>query len=250
MLPADGVSSGFDNIAGVPRMSPTLMERYLAAAQKISGVSVGASVLAPTTDTFQVPPELRQDDRLEGLPFGTRGGTAISYTFPRDGEYNIRLQLTRYAGASFDEVPTFDQSQRLEFSLDGAPLHVFELAPDSPIAGRGYSASTRRVLDADWHVRFPSFRPPYRRVAFLNRTSRCSKISSSPSRSRFPAGPTDISDSKGSLPEERRSAPTHQRPGDTQPAANSGVGRQLSDECRAPERSFRRCPPRVPAPCE
>ena len=36
MLPADDVSYGFDNIAGVQRMSPTLMERYLAAAQKIS----------------------------------------------------------------------------------------------------------------------------------------------------------------------------------------------------------------------
>ena len=36
LLPADDVSYGFDNIAGVQRMSPTLMERYLAAAQKIS----------------------------------------------------------------------------------------------------------------------------------------------------------------------------------------------------------------------
>ena len=35
MLPADDVSYGFDNIAGVQRMSPTLMERYIAAAQKI-----------------------------------------------------------------------------------------------------------------------------------------------------------------------------------------------------------------------
>ena len=43
MLPADDVSYGFDNIAGVQRMSPTLMERYLAAAQKIGSVAVGAS---------------------------------------------------------------------------------------------------------------------------------------------------------------------------------------------------------------
>ena len=86
MLPADDVSYGFDNIAGVQRMSPTLMERYLAAAQKISSVAVGASPRAPTTETFLVPPELRQDDRLEGLPFGTRGGTLIRHTFPRDGD--------------------------------------------------------------------------------------------------------------------------------------------------------------------
>ena len=100
MLPADDVSYGFDNIAGVQRMSPTLMERYLSAARKISSVAVGASLRAATTETYLVPPELRQDDRLDGLPFGTRGGAALRYTFPRDGEYGVRVQLTRNAGAS------------------------------------------------------------------------------------------------------------------------------------------------------
>ena len=130
MLPADDVSYGFDNIAGVQRMSPTLMERYLAAAEKISGIAVGASARAATTDTFLVPSELRQDDRLEGLPFGTRGGSALRYNFPRDGTYSVRVQLTRYVGASFDEIPVFDELQRLELSVDGAPVHVFELQPD------------------------------------------------------------------------------------------------------------------------
>ena len=129
MLPADDVSYGFDNIAGVQRMSPTLMERYLAAAQKISSIAVGASPRAATTDTFIVPPELRQNDRIEGLPFGTRGGTTLNYTFPRDGVYSVRVQLTRYAGASFDDIPVFDEPQRLELSVDGAPVHVFELVP-------------------------------------------------------------------------------------------------------------------------
>ena len=121
MLPADDVSYGFDNIAGVQRMSPTLMERYLAAAQKISSVAVGASPRAATTETFLVPPELQQNSRVEGLPFGTRGGTVVRHTFPRDGVYSIRVQLTRYAGASFDEVPVFDEPQRLELSVDGTP---------------------------------------------------------------------------------------------------------------------------------
>ena len=66
---------------------------------------------------------------LEGLPFGTRGGTLVRHTFPRDGVYSIRVQLTRYAGASFDEVPVFDEPQRLELSVDGTPVHVFELPP-------------------------------------------------------------------------------------------------------------------------
>ena len=191
MLPADDVSYGFDNMAGVQRMSPTLMERYLAAAQKISSVAVGASPRAPKTDTFLVPPELRQDDRLEGLPFGTRGGTALRYTFPRDGVYNVRVQLTRYAGASFDEIPAFDQAQRLELSIDGAPVHVFELLPASATAGRGDGPGpNRRTLDADWQIRFPAKAGP-RTVAltFLNRTPALLENLLEPSQKPVPGGP-------------------------------------------------------------
>ena len=190
MLPADDVSYGFDNIAGVQRMSPTLMERYLSAAQKISSVAVGASPRAASTDTFLVPPELQQNDRLEGLPFGTRGGTVVRHTFPRDGVYSIRVQLTRYAGASFDEVPVFDEAQRLELSVDGTPLHVFELAPAAHTEGRGYSGANRRGLDADWEVRFPAKAGP-RDVAltFLNRTPALLENLLEPFEKPVPGGP-------------------------------------------------------------
>ena len=102
MLPADDVSYGFDNIAGVQRMSPTLMERYLAAAQKISSVAVGASPRAATTETFLVPPELQQNARVEGLPFGTRGGTVVRHTF-RGTASTAFVAADAVRGASFDE---------------------------------------------------------------------------------------------------------------------------------------------------
>ena len=191
MLPADDVSYGFDNIAGVQRMSPTLMERYLAAAEKISGIAVGASARAATTDTFLVPSELRQDDRLEGLPFGTRGGSALRYNFPRDGTYSVRVQLTRYVGASFDEIPVFDELQRLELSVDGVPVHVFELQPDRAVEGRGYGAGrNRRGLDADWQIRFPAKAGP-RTVAltFLNRSPALLENLLEPVRKPVPGGP-------------------------------------------------------------
>jgi hypothetical protein len=187
LLPADDVSYGFDNIAGVQRMSPTLMERYLAAARKISSVAIGASAREPTTETFLVPPELRQDDRLDGLPFGTRGGTVLHHTFPRDGIYNVRAQLTRYAGASFDDIPAFDQPQRLELSIDGQPVHVFELLP--PAEGGG-SGPNRRSLDADWQVRFPA-KAGARTVAlaFLNRTPALLENLLEPFEKPVPGGP-------------------------------------------------------------
>lgn len=190
LLPADDVSYGFDNIAGVQRMSPTLMERYLAAAQKISSVAVGASPRGATTETFLVPPELQQNDRVAGLPFGTRGGTQVRYTFPRDGIYSIRVQLTRYAGASFDEVPVFDEPQRLELSVDGTPVHVFELLPAVRTETRGYSGANRRGLDAGWYVRFPAKAGPRDiALAFLNRTPALLENLLEPFQRPAPGGP-------------------------------------------------------------
>ena len=189
MLPADDISYGFDNIAGVQRMSPTLMERYLTAARKISAIAVGASAHEASIDAFFVPPELRQDERLEGLPFGTRGGTALTYTFPRDGVYNVRVQLTRYAGASFDDIPAFDQPQRLELSIEGQPLHVFELLP--PEQGQAPGAGpNRRALDADWQVRVPAKAGPRTlALTFLNRTPALLENLLEPFEKPVPGGP-------------------------------------------------------------
>jgi hypothetical protein len=175
----------------VQRMSPTLMERYLSAARRISSVAVGASAVEPVTETYNIPPELRQDDRLDGLPFGTRGGAALQHTFPRDGEYGIRVQLTRYAGASFDEIPTYDQVQRLELSVDGEPLHVFELRPDAPNGGSGTApGNNRRALDADWVLKFPAKAGPRDvTLTFLNRTPALLENLLEPFEKPVPGGP-------------------------------------------------------------
>ena len=71
LLPADGASYGFDNIAGVLGVSPTLLERYLAAARRISRIAVGRSAVSATTETFRVTNDLSQDYWVEGMPFGT-----------------------------------------------------------------------------------------------------------------------------------------------------------------------------------
>ena len=89
LLPADGGSYGFDNIAGVLAVSPTLLERYLAAARTISRVAVGRPAPSAIAGTFRLASDLPQDDWVEGMPFGTRGGGAFRYTFPEDGDYGL-----------------------------------------------------------------------------------------------------------------------------------------------------------------
>ncbi len=89
MLPGDDASYGFDNIAGVLKLSPTLVERYLGAAQQISRIAVGTAPPFPAVDAFRVADDRSQEDRLPGSALGTRGGTRIRYTFPVDGFYTL-----------------------------------------------------------------------------------------------------------------------------------------------------------------
>ena len=178
LLPTDDSSYGFDNIAGVLKMSPTLLERYLSAAQKISRLAVGTPALFPNIDAFRIRPDLPQDDRVDGLSFGTRGGTLIRYNFPLDGEYLIQVRLARKGTSGGEEVdiPRFAQTHQLELSLDGERLRLFTLAGETvspeergnPLYGQG----SRQDLDADWQVRLPVKAGPREvRVAFLKKSS-------------------------------------------------------------------------------
>ncbi len=85
LLPADEASHGFDNVT-VRELSPTLLDRYITAAQKISRLAVGGASRSPGGDTIRVKPDVTQEDRADGLPVGTRGGVLFRYTFPQDCE--------------------------------------------------------------------------------------------------------------------------------------------------------------------
>src|SRR5687767_1388573 len=89
LLPPDDSSYGFDNIAGVLKLSPTLLERYLNAAQKVSRLAVGSPGPEPAIDYFRIADDLSQDRHVDGMPLGTRGGTRVSYVFAMDGEYEF-----------------------------------------------------------------------------------------------------------------------------------------------------------------
>ena len=93
LLPADDSSYGFDNIAGVLKMSPALVERYLAAARVISRSAVGSPPASASASIYRVSPETQQHDRDVRLPLGTRGGTLVRHVFPVDAEYEIKVDL-------------------------------------------------------------------------------------------------------------------------------------------------------------
>ena len=124
LLPQDNASSGFDNIADLLFISPTAMESYLNAAEKISRLAVGDPHSPVMVNIYQMPDEGQQTGRVEELPFGTRGGLAIRTEVPLDGEYRIKVALV---GAASVE-------QKLEITVDGQRV---QLTPIAAGGGRG-----------------------------------------------------------------------------------------------------------------
>ena len=82
LLPTDDASFGFDNIADVLTVSPALLERYMSAAGKISRLAVGDPKTSPIIDTYRVRADVTQNEHIEGLPLGTRGGVRSNTTSP------------------------------------------------------------------------------------------------------------------------------------------------------------------------
>ena len=92
LLPADDSSEGFDNIADALAVSPALVERYAAAATKVSRLAVGNMLTSASPLPIGRPADLTQTEHIDGLPLGTRGGILVHYNFPLDAEYDIKIR--------------------------------------------------------------------------------------------------------------------------------------------------------------
>ena len=179
LLPPDDASYGFDNIADALGVSPLLMERYLSAARNISRLAVGSSAITPAIETYLVPTVLTQDDHLEGLPLGTRGGIAVRHQFPLDGEYVLQIRLLRTV---VDTIRGLAEPHQIEVSVDGERVTLFTIGgdPEAPAAGDSESDEAAResalaysmTADAALEVRFPVKAGPRTvAVAFLKKTA-------------------------------------------------------------------------------
>jgi len=72
----------------------------------------------PTEATYLAPGDTSQNQHIEGLPFGTRGGMLVRHSFPADGEYKFSIQ-------NFG-IGSFVPGERLELVIDGERAHTFK----------------------------------------------------------------------------------------------------------------------------
>ena len=121
--PDDADAHGLDNIASILSIPPTLLERYLSAAQKVSRRALGLPPSGPVTETYKVSEFAPQGEQLsDELPVGSRGGAAITHDFPVDGEYVIKLRLRR---TIYEYIMGLAVAEQIQVRVDGELVKMF-----------------------------------------------------------------------------------------------------------------------------
>lgn len=173
LLPAEESSHGFDNIT-VGDLSPTLLNRYISAAQKISRLAIG-NTTSPVGKTIRIRPDLTQEKHIPGLPLGTRGGALVSHTFPQTGEYEIQIRLARDRN---EEVEGLKEPHEMEVLLNRRLIESFTVKPP-----RG---ANHAKVDQHLKTRFQAEAGPHKLgVTFLKKPSSLLETKRQPFEAHF-----------------------------------------------------------------
>ena len=138
LLPADTIVNGFDNVVDGQQFSPALMESYLRAASKVTALALGDRDAAAAETLYRVPKTASQVQRVDGAPFGTRGGVSVVHTFPADGEYLFRMELHGNACGYLFGGPAMNE--QIEVSVDGERKALLDIDP------KMYEGTTSLIL--------------------------------------------------------------------------------------------------------
>jgi hypothetical protein len=175
LLPSDDASHGFDNVT-VGNLSPSLLDRYVTAAEKISRLAVGRPANAPDGYTYRLPPDRTQEEHVAGLPIGTRGGALVPYTFPLNAEYEISIRLTRDRN---EEMEGLTEPHDVEVLLDRARLDVFTVKPPE-------GQTDHRQVDQHLKIRLPVAAGPHEvGVTFLKKPTALIETERQPYEAHF-----------------------------------------------------------------
>ncbi len=131
-LPPDDASHGFDNMAEVLNVSPTLMEGYVRAAGKISRLAVGDPGMSPLVETYHVPQAFSQTRHVEGTPLGSRGGIAVVHNFPADGEYIFKM--TFYYSSIGPMFGASQKGEKIEIAVNGERAALLDINPNMKVS--------------------------------------------------------------------------------------------------------------------
>ena len=151
LLPGDETSdTGFDNNADVLSISTAQLERYLSAARTITRLATGLTPTGPGFETFDVPLLLLQDERQsEDMPLGSRGGVAVPYHFPVDGDYLIKIELRSNWQ---DYILGMGSAHLLDVRIDGELVERLTVGGEAPGRPAPVTFTIAERGDPEWEA--------------------------------------------------------------------------------------------------
>jgi mono/diheme cytochrome c family protein len=153
LLLPDDAAFGFDNIGDLLDVSPSLLERYLTAADRVSALAVGDTSTPAGAQTFSARGDQSQNIDREGMPLGTVGGLRANYTFPLSGEYEFRVALLRN---NLEGIRGLEHPHQLEISVDGERILLQTVGGDAENGRQGATITDKSdATDARLRVRVP-----------------------------------------------------------------------------------------------
>jgi hypothetical protein len=132
-LPLDTKSANFDNIADAQMLSATLLEGYLRAAGEVSRLAVGDASATAKESTYKVTRWVSQTERVEGAPYGTRGGISVVHNFPADGDYLFRVSFHHettgalHGSGQATLYTSPDDPEQIEISVNGERAALLDI---------------------------------------------------------------------------------------------------------------------------
>jgi hypothetical protein len=146
LLPPDDAAFGFDNIGDLLTVSPALLERYLAAADRVSALALGDPATPVGAATYATRGDQSQALHLEGLPLGTVGGIGVDHFFPVDGDYDLSVALLR---TNLEAIRGLEHTHQLEIAVDGERVLLETIGGDAEINEPGWTITQRSdAIDA------------------------------------------------------------------------------------------------------
>jgi len=94
LLPPEIEVGGFDKVAAALSVSPAFMDQFISAARIVANAAVGDATPKLASSHVPAPTGLAgfQDQYVDGMPLGSRGGMSFKYNFPADGEYRFTVK--------------------------------------------------------------------------------------------------------------------------------------------------------------
>ena len=158
-FPQDDSGYGFDNIGDVLSLSPVLMEKYLAAAERVARAAVfGSEQMKPTMVKLRsagqrITPSLTPLVDYDSTGLTLPNAIHVTHRFPVDGEYIVRAFLggSRPVGSEpFSIALWIDGEQVQSIEFDPTKTAAFDDEEKQDLGGKVHEFRTKVIAGEHW----------------------------------------------------------------------------------------------------